>query len=349
VITVTVTIENQDTLHGANTIAVTNTVPFPGGTITPVAGCSATLDAKDGTPGGGPDFTSCQFQETVPITCSADDANVLDQINVSGCDAGFANCTLPVTGSTTNFVIATPLNCDDSDACTADSCTVDVGCVHTPKSCDDANACTTDSCDPATGQCSNVAKSCDDADACTADSCDPATGTCSNVPKTCNDNDTCTDDTCDPATGDCVFTDNGSCAGEGCTPGFWKNNATKKQANAWPAGTSPTQLVSSVFDIPACLQGCGIADKTLLQALSFQGGNTTCGKAEILLRAAVSAYLNSLSTCVSYPLSTGALIAEVNAALASCDSATIIAEATRLDGFNNLSCPINQQGQCTNQ
>jgi len=76
----------------------------------------------------------------------------------------------------------------------------------------------------------------------------------------------------------------------------------------------------------------------LLQALSLKGGSTICGAQEILYRAGVAALLNSCS--VSYPLSTAQVIAEVNTALASCDRATILAEATRLDAFNNLPCPL---------
>jgi hypothetical protein len=67
------------------------------------------------------------------------------------------------------------LNCDDDNACTADSCDPATGCVHTPISCDDGNVCTTDSCDPATG-CVHTPISCDAGDVCTADSCDPASG-----------------------------------------------------------------------------------------------------------------------------------------------------------------------------
>ncbi len=52
----------------------------------------------------------------------------------------------------------------------------------------------------------------------------------------------------------------------------------------------------------------------------------------------ISALLNSCS--VAYPLSTAQVISEVNTALASCDRATMITEATRLDGFNNLPCPL---------
>jgi len=85
------------------------------------------------------------------------------------------------------------------------------------------------------------------------------------------------------------------------------------------------------------------------EALSLQGGKTVCQKAEILYRAAAGAYLNSVSGCVQYPLQTGALVAEVNAAAASCDIRTIIDEATRLDGLNNAGCPIDQQGGCSNE
>jgi len=87
---------------------------------------------------------------------------------------------------------------------------------------------------------------------------------------------------------------------------------------------------------------------TLRQALDLQGGKDECGKAEILLRAAAAAYLNSVSPCVQYPLTPAQLAAEVNAALASCDAATIVAEATRLDAFNNSGCPLDQQGVCSN-
>jgi hypothetical protein len=49
-------------------------------------------------------------------------------------------------------------------------------CVHVPVNCDDQNACTLDSCDPAVGTCTHAPVSCDDGNACTADSCDPIAG-----------------------------------------------------------------------------------------------------------------------------------------------------------------------------
>jgi len=51
---------------------------------------------------------------------------------------------------------------------------------------------------------------------------------------------------------------------------------------------------------------------------------------------------------VQFPVSTGALVTEVNGILASCDGSQFTTESTKLDGFNNLGCPLNQQGQCSN-
>ena len=63
--------------------------------------------------------------------------------------------------------------------------------------------------------------------------------------------------------------------GEGKTPGFWKNNADKWDAAAWPRDASgtllyaPTATLESVFDVPDAL---GIDNATLLEALDFNGG-----------------------------------------------------------------------------
>ena len=102
---------------------------------------------------------------------------------------------------------------------------------------------------------------------------------------------------------------------EGCTPGFWKNST-----DCWCDAYQPTDLLGSVFTIPCGpLYGAGsncLGNKTLLQALSFHGGSTVKGKAQILLRAAVSALLNACNENVDYTLSTDAIIAAVNDALA---------------------------------
>jgi hypothetical protein len=96
------------------------------------------------------------------------------------------------------------------------------------------------------------------------------------------------------------------------------------------------------FDALGC---ASIKNSTLLStALQYKGGSSACNKAEILLRAAAAAYLNSLR--VNYNLDTATLQAEVCLALTKpLDSNAIIAEASRLDTFNNGGGP-NGIGDC---
>jgi hypothetical protein len=123
---------------------------------------------------------------------------------------------------------------------------------------------------------------------------------------------------------------------QGCTPGYWKQ---KQHLDSWiPASFSPDQSLESVFDVPDSL---GFDNVTLLQALSFQGGLEVGGAAEILLRASVSAVLNSAQPDVNYPLTTTDIVDTVNTALSSGSRSAMIELAVRLDKFNNLGCPLN--------
>ncbi len=122
---------------------------------------------------------------------------------------------------------------------------------------------------------------------------------------------------------------------EGCTPGFWKQ---PQHLDAWVT-YDPDQTLGSVFTLTGDF--AGLADVTLLEALSFEGGPTTADAAEILLRQAVAALLNAASPDVDYPLTEAEIIAAVNAALASGDRATILALAEELDALNNLGCPLH--------
>ncbi len=110
------------------------------------------------------------------------------------------------------------VNCEDGNACTADSCiAVSGACDHTPTtgSCSDGNTCTNDSCSG--GACVGIPAAgtpCDDGLPCTAgDVCD-AGGKCLGTTKNCDDGSDCTIDACDAATGNCVYTP---------TPGFSAN------------------------------------------------------------------------------------------------------------------------------
>jgi Pyruvate/2-oxoacid:ferredoxin oxidoreductase delta subunit len=122
--------------------------------------------------------------------------------------------------------------------------------------------------------------------------------------------------------------------GQGCSPGFWKTHPED-----YPAPYTPNTTLGSVFTLPACSGISSLAGDTFDDALNYGGGPTVLDAAKILLRQAVAAVLNAAAG-IGYPLSEAQVISEVNAALASCDRATILAEAARLDAFNNLFCPL---------
>jgi uncharacterized membrane protein len=114
-----------------------------------------------------------------------------------------------------------PINCEDRNACTNDTCEPSTGqCNHTRISCDDGNPCTDDSCNLFSG-CENTPRSgsCDDGNACTAtDTC--SEGRCLGRPVNCDDGNVCTNDSCDPFKGCVNMPHSGSCDdGNACTTG----------------------------------------------------------------------------------------------------------------------------------
>jgi len=109
----------------------------------------------------------------------------------------------------------TPVNCNDNNPCTIDSCntTNGIGCVHTQipncnpacgLACPTANPCFSYQCNVNTGGCDAIPTNCATGNLCSIDGCDNTTG-CTHLLKSCNDNNPCTTDTCNPLTG-CVFT-----------------------------------------------------------------------------------------------------------------------------------------------
>jgi cysteine-rich repeat protein len=107
---------------------------------------------------------------------------------------------------------ATTAECDPLNRCGLAACQAGVCVPVDPPDCDDDDACTADSCNPASG-CANR-NTCNDADACTDDACDPATG-CSHTRVVCDDGDLCTDETCDPIAG-CLRTERQGFAAVAC-------------------------------------------------------------------------------------------------------------------------------------
>ena len=98
------------------------------------------------------------------------------------------------------------------------------------------------------------------------------------------------------------------------------------------------QTLESVFDLPAFPN---IGSRSLLEALSFQGGPSVADAVRILLRQAVAAVLNAAHPNVDYPLTTAQIIANVNAAIATNNRSTILGVKDILAGFNERGCPLN--------
>ena len=220
------------------------------------------------------DFLVSGNQCTVDADCIAAPAGKDASCVLGGCSDGFcyyANkpsdtyCGIPFNSCDgsghcvfTPVDLCTGVNCDDSNACTDDTCNPLIGCVHITKACDDSNACTTDSCNSVTG-CAHTAINCDDGNPNTADTCDTASGCqhfsnfdictvlscndfnvcttdscipyqgCAHYNITCNDNNALTTDSCNAITG-CVHTplvdvcdsldcnDSNACTADSCTP-----------------------------------------------------------------------------------------------------------------------------------
>ncbi len=177
-------------------------------------------------PASGPD-AACLKPSCHPISgeCSLEPTN-----DGLACHDG-DSCSMGDACQQGVCVGALPVNCNDGNPCTDDSCDAVNGCVHTANSlpCNDNNACTTnDVCSNGACQASGQLL-CDDGNPCTTDTCDssagclhaPSDGACDDgnactlvdqchqglcqggLAPNCDDSNVCTTDSCDPATG-CV-------------------------------------------------------------------------------------------------------------------------------------------------
>ncbi|MHC4265455.1 MAG: hypothetical protein ACYSUK_05920 [Planctomycetota bacterium] len=130
----------------------------------------------------------------------------------------------------------------------------------------------------------------------------------------------------------------------GCTPGFWKNNARQHDSSAW-VNYSKGDKFSAVFGrtIEIRLRKKGkITDPTLIQALSATGG---CLNA--LARHSVAALLNISGGCGSYPIDESTLISDVQAAIDSGECRGLIRSTkNELAEYNEEGCGFNMQGEC---
>ena len=84
----------------------------------------------------------------------------------------------------------------------------------------------------------------------------------------------------------------------------------------------------------------GLDDRTLRQALSFQGGPGLAGMARQPPRHSVAGLLNILHPDIEYPLTEGQVISRTNTALNSGSRAQMEAQKNEFARFNSLGCPL---------
>ena len=161
----------------------------------------------------------CKFEIEDGALCNADDneCTVSDICKAGKCAPGELKACSSPDGCTTGkckldngkceYAFQDGNPCNDGNPCTqGETCKVDA-CKGAVVDCDDKNACTADSCDPKTGCLHAAVKGvCDDGDKCTSgDDC--LNGVCKglaiDVTATCDDAVSCTSDSCDKLKG-CV-------------------------------------------------------------------------------------------------------------------------------------------------
>jgi hypothetical protein len=226
--------------------------------------------------------------------------------------------------------------CNDDNACTADSCDPASGCVYTPISCDDSDACTADSCDPASG-CVNEAIVCDDGNLCTIDSCDPATG-CVYADVECGD-PFC--EVCDPSTGECVnicLVEEAICR----TPGFYGTHAGVDPKKKNSMNITQALITAGGGSLPICgmmLTNTDVGDLySALEALCVSPrGDSTLQLMRQLTAMSLNCIISGGSAdCSDMMEDTAGLFADCNARCDGSMSTRTVGQCiNEVDCFNN--------------
>jgi hypothetical protein len=128
-------------------------------------------------------------------------------------------------------------------------------------------------------------------------------------------------------------------SGGGCTPGYWKQS---QHFDSWPTTVHTGDKLSLYFATGAqMVDGKALGNYTMLDGLKMKGGSGIAGANQILMRAAVAAYLNSAVNALHYPFSTANVVSMVNTALGSGNRDLMILTAAKLDKANNGDCTLN--------
>ena len=126
-------------------------------------------------------------------------------------------------------------------------------------------------------------------------------------------------------------------AGEGCTPGYWKQS---QHFDSWTAPLAPgADFTAPGFNSPGgdARVKRGRNDNNVVTQLQALQANK--GDAAALTRHAMAALLNAASPDVSYDLTQAQIVQMYNDALAG----TLDVEVTKniFEGFNEQGCPLN--------
>jgi hypothetical protein len=204
--------------------------------------------------------------------CTVDaDCNDSDACTADTCVSGA--CSHAAVGGCCN----THAQCDDSNACTTDTCQGDHTCSHANNtaSCSDGNACTTnDAC--SVGSCvGGAAPNCDDGNVCTNDSCVAPTG-CAHANNTasCNDGNACTTpDACSGGACGGTYSPTAGC----CTISANCNDGNPATTDTCSGGTCSNTAVTSCTTSAECNDGDVCTTDTCngsnIAALDFDGTN----------------------------------------------------------------------------
>ena len=209
------TVDTCDPVTGACTNAVSD-IPCEDGDP-----CTAPDGCVDGVCQPGPPATCDDDNPCTLDTCVTGAGCIHQDADGAVCDDG-SSCTTDDVCAGGACVGGEPLNCDDNDLCTIDSCDGVAGCNHSSIAdlCTDTNPCTDEACDPASGCVFPFNDApCDDQSLCTTgDQC--FEGACLGALVPVDDANPCTDDTCDPATGPAHVANAVPCDdGDACTLG----------------------------------------------------------------------------------------------------------------------------------
>lgn len=118
-------------------------------------------------------------------------------------------CTINACDELTDSCLTIPDNsvCDDSLWCNgSETCDINLGCISGTSPCDDSIACTDDTCNESKRSCSSAPNDslCDDGLYCNgSETCDVVLGCQDNADPDCNDGVGCTDDSCNETTDTC--------------------------------------------------------------------------------------------------------------------------------------------------